>query len=250
MSEMNEYKIEVEILSEAIFTSGEKERNLVQSRAQTDSNGFVYFHGKTLKGQLKRQAFWLLGQYAKLDMRKADSFLESLIKLFGINSNEIININNRYGLKYSGEYNRSGLMRLSNLELDEKVRNYFIACQIEDEANGYYRISPHDLIEAQTHVRTGIQLEDGVIKNKMLNTFHTVRKGLVFYSAVSFENVADDADLLIDDLAKIVYSFRRIGAGIHRGRGEIKSRLLISTNKNEEPYYEYKYKGDRNYASI
>jgi hypothetical protein len=64
-----------------------------------------------------------------------------------------------------------------------------------------------------------------VAKNKMLNTFHTVRKGLIFYSTVSFEEKS--SDIMIKDLAKIVYSLRRIGAGIHRGRGEVNSRLFI-----------------------
>ncbi len=113
------------------------------------------------------------------------------------------------------------------------MRKYFIQLQKEDAANGYYRISPHDLIKAQTHIRTRIQLEDGVSKNKMLNTFHTVRKGLIFYSRVSFqEGISYE---IIKDLAKIVYSFRRIGAGIHRGRGEVKARLFIEEMGN---YYD------------
>lgn len=233
MGKANTYKIEIEIRSEAIFTSGEKEGNLVQTRAQTDQYGFVYFHAKTLKGQLKRQAFWLLKQYVNIDRRLSVSFYNSIIKLFGVNYMEVNNIRKRYGLRPSEEWQCPGLMRLSNLELDKNLRNYFIALQKEDESNGYYRISPHDLIEAQTHIRTGIQLENGVVKDKMFNTFHTVRKGLIFYSTVSFEEKLSDS--VINDLARIIYSFRRIGAGIHRGRGEINSRLLDNESKN---YYD------------
>ncbi|MBS4534353.1 hypothetical protein GOQ29_01830 [Clostridium sp. D2Q-14] len=234
MGKINIYKIEIEICSEAIFTSGEKEQNLVESRAQTDQYGFVYFHAKTLKGQLKRQAFWLLKQYVNMNKDLAVSFYDSIIKLFGINYIEAKNIKDKYGLELSGESQRSGLMRLSNLELDEKLRNYFIAFQKEDESNKYYRISPHDLIEAQTNIRTGIQLKDGVVKDKMFHTFHTVRKGLVFYSTVFFEE--DLSDSVVEDLVRIVYSFRRIGAGIHRGRGEIKSRLLV---EGSEIYHKF-----------
>ena len=233
MEQGNNYLIEVEICSEAIFTSGEKEGNLVQSRAQTDDHGFVYFHAKTLKGQLKRQAFWLLKQYAAMDLSgdkvSAPNFYESIVKLFGINKEEKGLIATKYGLHYSGKGQAPGLMKLSNLELDEKLREYFIAQQKIDEKEGYFRISPHDLIEAQTHIRTGIQLEDGVAKNKMLNTFHTVRKGLKFYSKVSFDEEVNNT--LIKDFAQIVYSFRRIGAGIHRGRGEIKAKLLVGEGK-------------------
>ena len=226
MGQEKNYQIKVEICSETIFTSGEKESNLIQTRAQTDVHGFVYFHAKTLKGQLKRQAFWLLKQYAAMDPSagkvRTQAFYESVVRLFGINKEEI---NSKCKLEYSEQRPEPGLMKLSNLELDERLTNYFIAQQKIDEEKDYYRISPHDLIAAQTHIRTGIQLEHGVAKNRMLNTFHTVRKGLIFYSTLSFDEEVSSA--LINDLARIVYSFRRIGAGIHRGRGEIKASLLI-----------------------
>jgi hypothetical protein len=246
-------KIEIEICSEAIFTSGEKERNLVQSRAQTDAHGFVYFHAKTLKGQLKRQAFWLLKQYVSMDplgeKNLAGCFYESIVKLFGINHEEIKNIDKNYGIRYSGKWKGAGLMNLSNLELDDKIRNYFIAHQKADESDGYHRISSHDLIEAQTHIRTGIQLENGVTKNRMFNTFHTVRKGLLFYSTISFEEDLNTIlNSLIDDLARIIYSFRRIGAGIHRGRGEIKARLFIG--EEEIPYGEFMEIGGEKSVSL
>lgn len=245
MEKTNTYKIEIEICSEAIFTNGEKERNLVQSRAQTDPYGFVYFHAKTLKGQLKRQAFWLLEQYSKINTRLAHSFYNSIIRLFGINPMEIKTIREKIGLELSKEVQQAGVIRLSNLELDENLRNYFIELQKEDTTNGYYRISPHDLIESQTHIRTGIQLEDGVAKDKMLNTFHTVRKGLVFYSTVFFEEKLSDG--VIKDLARIVYSFRRIGAGIHRGRGEVKARLFIEESGR---YYDELIRMEGKNASI
>lgn len=233
MGQEKNYQIEIKICSEAIFTSGETESNLVQSRAQTDVYGFVYFHAKTLKGQLKRQAFWLLKQYAAMDSSAGETrthaFYESIVRLFGINKAEIESNENRHKFKYYGRRQDSGLMKLSNLELDERLRTYFIAQQKIDEEKDYCRISPHDLIAAQNHIRTGIQLENGVAKNKMLNTFHTVRKGLTFYSTVSFEEEVNSA--LIDDLARIVYSFRRIGAGSHRGRGEIEASLLIDGKK-------------------
>ena len=188
MGQEKKYQIKIEIGSEAILTRGEKESNLVQARAQTDVHGFVYFHAKTLKGQLKRQAFWLLKQYASMDpsagKARAQAFYKSVVRLFGINKEET---NSKCKLEYSGQGRDPGLMKLSNLELDEKLRNYFIAQQKTDEEKEFYRISPHDLIAAQTHIRTGIQLEHGVAKNRMLNTFHTVRKGLIFYSTVSFD---------------------------------------------------------------
>lgn len=236
----NNYKLRVRLLSEAIFSSGEKERNLVQVRALTDRHGFVYFHAKSLKGQLKRQAFWLLKQYRGIDKQCAQSFFESIVILFGVNKEEIKNI---YSYPEQSEiiklvqshpkldYRKPGIINFGHLELDERIKNFFIALQAEDEEEGYYKISAHDLIEAQTNIRTGIQVQDGIAKDKMLTSYHTVKKGLVFYANVSFnlserELTEEDLPIYLADFQRIVSSFRRIGAGIHRGRGEIDACLL------------------------
>ncbi len=232
-----DHKIEVQICSEAIFSSGEKERNLVQSRVLADRYGLVYLHAKTLKGQLKRQAFWLLRQYQSFDDRRAETFLDSVIQLFGINSMELEMIKLKEVRNFSSS-SHQGIMKLSPLELDKRLRNYFIALQEKDARDKYYRISPHDLIEAQTHIRTGIQLEDGRTKDKRLTTYHTVKEGLVFYSSLSFDT--DPTDYLAD-LQRIVHSLERIGAGIHRGRGQVAACLLV--DGEEATYVKCKDKG-------
>ena len=220
MSRKQNYKIEVRICSEAIFSSGEKERNLVHNKVLTDRYGLVYFHAKSLKGQLKRQAFWILRQYGRFDPERQASFLTSVSALFGINRAELQRINMESEFSLCGE----GMMKLSSLELDKRIRKYFIALQSQDARDEYYSISPHDLIEAQTRIRTGIQLEDGKAKDKRLTTYHTVKEGLIFYSSLSFD--ANPVPYL-EDLHLIVRSLDRIGAGIHRGRGEVETRLLV-----------------------
>lgn len=215
------YKIEVRICSEAIFSSGEKERNLVQNKVLADRYGLVYFHAKTLKGQLKRQAFWLLRQYQSFDGQRAESLLRSIVKLFGINRAELEWV--APALLQAYPPSCPGIMKLGPLQLDERIRNYFIVLQSEDAGDGYYQISPHDLLEAQTHIRTGIQLEQGMAKDKRLTTYHTVKEGLVFYSPLFFD---EDPAACLGDLQRIVGLLDRIGAGIHRGRGEIEAFLL------------------------
>lgn len=241
----HDYQIEVCLRSEAIFSSGEKERNLVQSKVLADRHGFVYFHAKSLKGQLKRQAFWILEQYRNIGIEHAKSFFASIVVLFGINEEEINNFFPREltlddpAFQQTYCHQQPGILRLGHLELDERIRNHFIALQAEDEDEEYYRITPHDLIEAQTHIRTGIQVKDGTALDGMLTTYHTVKQGLAFYSSLTLEpqtyesknqiilNQQDMAGHLAN-LQRIVSSFRRIGAGIHRGRGEASARLLVN----------------------
>ncbi|MCS7461182.1 hypothetical protein N0M98_13595 [Paenibacillus doosanensis] len=215
-------KIEIRLLSEAIFASGEKESHIVHSRALTDRDGFVYFHAKSLKGQLKRQAFWLLEQYRSFDLEKAKAFLHSIERLFGLNGNE-------RSIHWPGSeerYSSQGTMRLGALELPAAVKSYFLKMMKDDEADEYYTLSTHDLIAAQTHIRSRIEVKNGTAKDKSLTTYHTVREDLVFYATVSFESRPHAEDL--ENLNRIVCSLERIGAGIHRGHGEVEARLFLS----------------------
>lgn len=216
------YQIEVRLLSEAIFASGEKERNLVHSKALTDPYGFVYFHAKSFKGQLKKQAFWLWKQYKNVDSQRADSFLHSLFTLFGSNKDEI----KLYGIKNREWKKENSGIALTNLELSQSIRNYYIALMEEEAEEGYVHFSPSDLIEAQTNIRTQIELENGTVKDRRLTSIQTVKEGLVFYSTVTF--LESPTENLLADLKQIVYSLSRIGAGIHRGRGEVAARLLCN----------------------
>jgi len=217
----------VRLLSEAIFASGEKESHLVHSRALTDRYGFVYFHAKSLKGQLKKQAFWLLDRYRSLDMEKAGHFLKSIERLFGLNGNE----RELHWPESKERHASQGIMRLSALELPAAVKNDFLQMMKDDEEEEYYALSIHDLIAAQTYIRSGIELENGTAKDKSLTTYHTVREGLVFYASVSFESMPLQEDL--DNLDRIVRSLDRIGAGIHRGYGEVEARLFLNGGRNE-----------------
>lgn len=230
MGSSDEYVLEIRLLSEAIFASGEKERNLVQSRALSDDYGFVYFHAKSLKGQLKRQALWLLRQYiaiGKGDYAQAYNFLHSIDALFGVNTWEL---GKAWGLEeFMSDYLKymqiekglrgQGMMRLTHLELPHEVKDAFRA-MIESDA-----FSSHELISAQTSVRTEIQLDEGIVKDGMLNTYQAVKKGLVFQAKIFFE---EDPSQVLLDLLRIICSLDRIGAGVHRGRGEIEAKLLIN----------------------
>ncbi|KAA9004868.1 hypothetical protein F4V43_09555 [Paenibacillus spiritus] len=235
-----EYVLELLLLSETVFSSGEKERNLVQNRSLADSEGFVYYHAKSLKGRLKRQGLWLLQQYIAMGEEgksRAYALLDSMDTLFGISVWELRHawtpqdfMSNYLERKQSeGGLRGQGIMKLTNLELPQEVRAYFRDAIRKGE------FSTHDLIAAQTHIRTQIQLEEnGTVKDKMLNTYQAIKKGLVFHSRLFFDE--DPSDVLAD-LARIVYSMERIGANIHRGRGEIESRLLINGQDAREYLY-------------
>ncbi|RAU94350.1 hypothetical protein [Paenibacillus sp. YN15] len=244
----SEYILELRLLSEAVFRNGEKERNLAQSRAQTDACGFVYFHAKSLKGQLKRQALWLVQQYVAMGEQgetRARAFLDSMDTLFGVNVWELERAWEprdfmRGYLKMKQQANGlrgQGIMKLTHLELPPEVREYF-----RDMVTGGEEFSIHDLIEAQTHIRTEIQLEAGQAKEKMLNTYQAVKRGLVFQSRLFFE---ENPAAVLPDLLRIISSLDRIGAGVHRGRGQVEAKLLID-GKNALEWIDMKGGAARN----
>ena len=180
--ENNKYRLKVVIKSEAIFNSGEEDENLVNQKVLADKYGRVYFHAKSLKGELKNTAYWILEQYKLIDSKRAKSFLNSIIKLFGINSEEIkLHFNKNDDSKGSIQ----GIINLSNLELDNRTKSWIKQIQLEDREDEYYRITPQDFINAQTNVRTSIKLKNGVVEDKMMTTYHTVKNGLAFYSYYS-----------------------------------------------------------------
>lgn len=239
MESENTYSIKVEIISEAVFNSGEEEKNTVNQKVLADENGFVYMHAKTFKGQLKKQALWLCKRYENIDLAKQNGgnrpsvenrFLKSIEKLFGLGPQEYKFIFSSEGDKdpKAGELAiepRQGIMKVGNLELDERIRSYFMDIQSEDIQAGYYRISPADILQAQTNIRTGIRIENGVAKENMMRTYHTVKDGLVFYSRLRFDEEPYD---YIEDLNKVIKLFRKIGAGTNRGRGKVKASLLVN----------------------
>ncbi|MBN4074640.1 MAG: hypothetical protein COA82_03320 [Alkaliphilus sp.] len=223
---MNKYKLRVEIESEAIFTSGEAESNTVSSKLLSDEYGFAYYHAKTLKGQLKKQGFWLLDQYKQMENERdrEKAFGKSLVKLFGMNKEE----KEKYWSKDAKICGSAGTLKLTNLELDPKIREFFIEMQEQDKKKGYFRLNPNDLIEAQTNIRTKIRIEDGVAKKNRLGSYHTVKKGLVFYSELYFE---DEEKIYLDDFYRIAKSLKYLGAGVHRGRGRVEVNFLENDNE-------------------
>lgn len=229
---MRKYKLKLTLESEAIFNSGEEEQNLVNNKVLADEYGFVYFHAKTLKGQMRKRAKWLGNILADIKKKdKIEDYEKSIVKLFGSKYRGNENAENFDGKKDGNQndeilgYNNRGIMTLSNLELSKEIRDYFKAINEVKEEDIDYKITPYDMIEAQTNKRTRIQIDNnGIAKDKMMMTYHAIKDGLEFYSEI---NLLEDIDIKdLTALNAIVNSLESIGSSIKRGRGKIKAELL------------------------
>ncbi len=226
---MNKYTLKVILESEAIFNSGEEEQNLVNNKVLVDEYGFVYFHAKTLKGQLRKKAKWLENKLASIKGKdKIIKYKESIVKLFGSEYRDSKTKNDSQQNEFNKAlaYNNRGVMILSNLELKKEIRDYFKSININNELDNLeYKITPYDIMEAQTNRRARIQIgKDGVSEEHMMMTYHTVKDGLIFYSEINFLDEIDENDLTA--LNAIVSSLENLGSSINRGRGKIKAELL------------------------
>lgn len=233
------YQLAVTIDSEAIFNSGETDGNAVQMKVLTDEDGFVYYHSKTLKGYLKTQAMAIYMEYVKLDKAKAKTFLKIINKLFGFNDAEC----NYYKIpKEEITRYEIGSLKVGHLQLDEETKDFFKKWFKLQELNEYITFSKHELIKAQTKIRTNIAIEKkadkrGVVKKGGLLNFHTVREGLTFYSELVVEDInwtedGEEESTSIEREAEIFRTLqliagglRKIGANTHRGRGYCTAKI-------------------------
>lgn len=228
---MEKYQLIVKIDSEAIFNSGESDGNIVQMKVLTDEQGFVYYHSKTLKGQLKDQAIWIYKEYKKLDTEKAKDFIKIVSELFGLNKEECENhdipkeIYEELGLYDSGK------LKVGHLQLDDETKDFFNQWFELQKSKQYTTLSKHELIKAQTKIRTNISIEDGVVKKGGLVNFHTIREGLTFYSVLEVEETKSTKEAVKKVLELIIGGFRRIGANTHRGRGCITAKIKHMNGK-------------------
>lgn len=248
-------KIEVELKTETIFNSGESDSNIVHTKVLTDVDGFVYFHSKTLKGQLKDRAFWLYDRYSESGdgKEKAKKMANVIAYLFGIEEQELISRypNEENSVKNSEPKNFKdsldydlypsfqknplyceGHLKIGCLEFSQEFKSMFNQLKKTNDrtAEEYIRFSNDALIKAQTNIRTSISIgENGVTKDKFLGKYHTVRAGFKFEANLDFIPENDtkvDVSEFEPELKMIVMALDRIGASTNRGRGKVSSRLI------------------------
>lgn len=220
---MLKYKLFVKIKSEAFFNSAESNGNMINLKALTDENGFVYFHGKTLKGQLKDTGFWIYEKYKSVDEKKAEKFLKILLYLFGTSSQEL----KERGYMNFFINNLEGAMKVSSLELDDETQKFFESWFQSDRQKKYITLTKDELIKAQTNDRIQIKIKDGIVEDGKLMTYQTVKEGLEFEATLEIGCMSDFTESdIYEVLERVVKGYRKIGASVSRGRGNIETSLV------------------------
>ncbi len=196
---MNRYKIEIELLTEAIFGSGHSVPGSVDLEIVYDEYGFPFMKAKTFKGNLReimKKTIHLLGY------KEYKHVLKSLL-----------------GEKNNG-VNTWKNLRFSDCRLTENIRNILKYAVKAEE------IEPSEIKEALTEIRSFTSIEDdGSYKKGTLRHFRVIKKGLMFVVDMECERELSDEELAV--LAVSLRSLRHIGTMRTRGKGEVNCSLLL-----------------------
>lgn len=193
---MDKYLIEIELLSEAIFGSGESGTGQVDVDILNDEYGIPYFGGKNIKGKLREEAFEIADILGKRDI---------VISLFGHEGNNS---------------SMESKLRFSNCTIDKKIINNLKI--MIDNYKG--RINKKHIIDSFTDIRSFTSIENGVSKDGSLRQARVIKKGIKFYSTVTVNGIISHDELCL--LCCAISSVRNLGSMESRGKGRVQCRLL------------------------
>lgn len=203
---MEEYKIQIELMTETIFGSGQSVPGSVDLEIVYDDNGFPYMKAKTFKGNLREQVEELneiLKENYNLDYTKY------IDRMFGVENDGVNSWKN---------------IKFSDCQLQENIKEVLMY-GIENNL-----LNKNEIKAALTDERSFNSIDhNGVSKEGALRQVRVIRKGLKFEVIINTIRELEEIELCI--LAAGVSSLRHIGTMRTRGKGEIDGKLMV---KNQE----------------
>lgn len=202
---MEQYQIEVELLSETIFGSGESISNFIDIEILKDEYGIPYMKGKTFKGKLRKE---IEGVALILENINGKSYKDEVDSLLGKEG--------------SYKWDRSNILdtlKFSNCHISNKIRA--IICKEIEDSN----ITKEEVLGALTEIRSFTSIDsDGIAKDGSLRQARVVKKDMTYYVDV---NVGRSLSCLEKGLlAAGVSALRNIGSMESRGKGKVRCKLL------------------------
>lgn len=188
--------IEVELLSEAIFGSGEAVPGYIDLEVLHDEYGLPYLKGKTFKGNLRKSVEGLGKILMKSEIK------ESIDDLFGTSYSQ-----------------NESILKFSDCSVNEEVKSY-IAYGI---CENYF--TAQEVLASLTDIRYFTRMnENGVSQDGSLREFRVINRGLIFETIVESSRELTQWEKGL--LACGVSAVRELGVMKSRGKGEIEARLL------------------------
>lgn len=199
---MAEYRIEVKLITEAIFGSGYSIPSEVDLEVVTDENGLPYMKAKTFKGNFREA-------------------MEEIVEIVGREKYGYI-VDKLLGTGEAG-VEQWRTLKFSDMRLPSNIR------KIIEEAVLERKIEAQEIKEALTEVRSFTSVDDeGSSKIGSLRQLRVIKNNLKFEVELNSERELTEEELGI--LAMTTSYLRHIGTMRTRGKGEIKCTLLEKIN--------------------
>jgi CRISPR/Cas system CSM-associated protein Csm3 (group 7 of RAMP superfamily) len=196
---MEKVLVEINLMSDTIFGSGNGVPGDVNVDVLLDEYGFPYFKGKTFKGKLREEADNIVGWTGNERLKSA------VKKLFGEPDWDDLRL-------YDGK------LCFGDFTLSDGIKKV-LKSKIENNS-----IGRQELIDSLTIERSFTQMEEGVAKDKTLRTVRAVRKGLSFYGEVISLGYLDEYGKAI--LAGAAGMLKYLGTMETRGFGQVEIDLF------------------------
>lgn len=218
---MEKFVINIELITETIFGSGQSVPGSVDLEVLYDEIGIPFFRGKTFKGKLRdkmENVIFILNEITKKDYNK---YLYSL-------------------LGKEGEANFDTL-KFSDCMLNEKIRKA-LAYGIDKDM-----FKKDEILNSLTEIRMFTSLnEKGVAETGSLRQFRVIKKGLIYKTTVLIDRQLNDIEKGI--IAASCRALRYMGTMETRGKGEVQLTLLNNNKDVTDEYIELLNKEVRRYA--
>lgn len=184
--------VHMKLESDTIFGSGMSMPGGEDICIQTDSQGFPFLKGSTLKGIFREE----LINYLVWEKKTKEEVEETVRRLMGERgSDDIKNFDK---------------LIFSNMSLHPEV----IKKILEEE------LAPQDVTEMFTYIRVFTSLEDGLVREGSLRSARCIKKGLNFYGTCSCREEDSSTVKEVLRLIKWAGTMRSRGFGKVRIRGE------------------------------
>ena len=202
-------KIEVELLSEAIFTNREDSSNSVDLEVLYDDTGIPYMNGKSFKGRLKNEVKDVIKAINSITKKDYSYILQSLFE----EKKEAV-----------GNYNA---IKFSNLKIRENLRNIL---SVEVKTG---RLNKDEVLCALTDRRYFTSIDDNGIASG-LREYRVIKKYSKYYIDLDIQRELSKDEKGI--LAMGIYALTDIGGMKSRGKGNISCKLLVNNKDITKDY--------------
>lgn len=180
-------QFQIKLLSDACISSGENFGTIIDTDVCYDRFGYPYIPAKRIKGCLREIGIDLID--------------------WGIGEKSFIQI--LFGIEGACD---SGLI-ITDAEL-ENVEQRKMSIQMAKKKRLDYLLSPQNILENYTYMRTQTALEDGVAKKNSLRSCRVMKKGLEFYFQCNIDDYSKEVQTFFGQCCKGLWHM-----GLNRTRG-------------------------------